>query len=97
MNTRYLVLATAGALFAAGAAAHDPSKHAKDKAAATAKPDCAAMKDMDYSKMDPKDPVMQALHKKCAAEGGHDSHSGPGATPAPASTPSGTKREHGDH
>lgn len=95
MTTRYLVLAIAGALFATSAAAHDPSKHAKDKAAANAKPDCTAMKDMDHSKADPKDPVMQALHKKCAAEGGHVKDSS--TAPAPATAPPTTKDKHGDH
>ena len=46
--------------------AHDPAQHAKEAAAATAKPNCAAMKDMDMSKMNMNDPVMQAMHAKCA-------------------------------
>jgi hypothetical protein len=41
--------------------AHDPKEHMKD----TEQPDCAAMKDMDHSKMDMNDPVMQAMMKKC--------------------------------
>ena len=46
--------------------AHDPAQHAKEAAAATAKPNCAAIKDMDMSKMNMNDPVMQAMHAKCA-------------------------------
>ncbi|MGC1508722.1 hypothetical protein, partial [Ketobacter sp.] len=43
------------------AQAHDPKEHMKD----AEKPDCSAMKDMDHSKMDMDDPVMQAMMKKC--------------------------------
>ena len=48
-------------LLALSAQAHDPKEHMKEAQA----PDCAAMKDMDHSKMDMKDPVMQAMMKKC--------------------------------
>lgn len=41
--------------------AHDPKEHMKD----AEQPNCAAMKDMDHSKMDMKDPVMQAMMKQC--------------------------------
>jgi len=44
--------------------AHDPAEHAKEAAAAKAKPNCTAMKSMDMSM---NDPVMQAMQKKCAA------------------------------
>ena len=47
-------------LLALSAQAHDPKEHMKEAQA----PDCAAMKDMDHSKMDMKDPVMQAMMKK---------------------------------
>lgn len=47
------------------ALAHDPAEHAKDAASANAAPDCAKMKDMDLSKMDMNDPVVQAMQKKC--------------------------------
>jgi hypothetical protein len=43
------------------AQAHDPSKHK----ATDQKPDCAAMNRMDHSKMDPNDPVMLAMMRKC--------------------------------
>lgn len=49
--------------------AHDPSQH-KEK---SEKPDCAAFEKMDHSKMDPNDPVMQAMMKKCQ-DTTHDHH-----------------------
>ncbi|MEQ8289038.1 MAG: hypothetical protein RIB78_04875 [Gammaproteobacteria bacterium] len=48
-------------LFAVTAQAHDPKEHMKD----AQKPDCATMKNMDESKMDKNDPVMQAMMQKC--------------------------------
>ena len=67
MKTRFAVLLTAAV--ALPAFAHDPSQHkpgdAKD-------PDCAQMDHMDMSKMDPKDPVMKAMHDKCMATMKHD-------------------------
>ncbi|WP_420466293.1 hypothetical protein [Panacagrimonas sp.] len=53
--------------------AHDPAEHAKEAAAKNAAPDCAAMKNMDHSKMDANDPVMKAMMAKC---GGADAHAG---------------------
>ncbi len=53
------LLVTLGMAF--GAQAHDPKEHMKD----AEKPDCKAMKDMDHSKMDMNDPVMQAMMKQC--------------------------------
>lgn len=55
-----LLVLTAFAI-AMGVQAHDPKEHMKD----AEKPDCSAMKDMDHSKMDMNDPVMQAMMKKC--------------------------------
>ncbi len=49
--------------------AHDPKLHKKEQASS---PDCAQMKDMDMSKMDPNDPVMKAMHDKCKNATGHD-------------------------
>ncbi len=46
---------------ASTAQAHEPEQHMKD----AEKPNCAAMKDMDHSKMDMNDPVMQAMMKQC--------------------------------
>jgi len=54
-----IALVVLGAAFSAQA--HDPKEHMKN----AEKPDCAAMKDMDHSKMDMKDPVVQAMMKKC--------------------------------
>jgi hypothetical protein len=51
-------------LLAFSACAHDPAEHMKEGQ----KPDCAAMKNMDHSKMDMKDPVMQAMMQKCMKE-----------------------------
>lgn len=63
------------------AQAHEPEKHMKE----AEKPDCAAIKNMDHSKMDMDDPVMQAMMQKCMNEihqgefgpdGSHDDHPG---------------------
>lgn len=54
-----IVLSTLG--IALSAQAHDPKEHMKD----AEKPDCAAMKNMDHSKMDMNDPVMQAMMQQC--------------------------------
>lgn len=100
MNRSIAVAAIACALslFATSAVAHDPKEHAKEKAAAEAKANCAAMKNMDMSKMNPNDPVAVAMHKKCAGteaqEPGHvDAHHHAAAPPvAPAK-----RDEHGEH
>jgi hypothetical protein len=42
--------------------AHDASKHQKKNAE---KPNCEAMQNMDPSKMDSNDPIMQAMMKQC--------------------------------
>ena len=65
--------------------AHDPAEHAKEAAAAKKGPDCAAMKDMDHSKMDPNDPVRQAMMAKCGKTADH-SGMDHGATGKPAGT-----------
>lgn len=62
----------AATLYALPSVAHDPKEHQ----AQSAKPDCAAMENMDASKMDMNDPVMIALSKKCMNKMGH---SGQGA------------------
>lgn len=41
--------------------AHDPKEHMKN----AENPNCAPMQNMDHSKMDMNDPVMQAMMKKC--------------------------------
>ena len=64
-----LVLAALGVTFSAQA--HDPKEHMKD----AENPNCAAMKDMDHSKMDMSDPVMQAMMKQCMKDMHHDDDS----------------------
>lgn len=61
----FLVLAALGVAFSAQA--HDPKEHMKDAET----PNCTAMKDMDHSKMDMNDPVMQAMMKKCMKDMHH--------------------------
>ena len=46
--------------------AHDPAEHAKEAAEAKAAAKCDSMQKIDMTKMDPKDPVMQAMMQKCA-------------------------------
>lgn len=99
MNNTVRITLAAG-LFALSqmAAAHDPAEHAKEATAAKAGPNCAAMKDMDHLKMDPNDPVMQAMMLKCAradkSHGGHDmKRVDISAKPAAAPKP----KQHGDH
>ncbi len=66
MNTKTLILSVAlpTLLFVLSAQAHDAKEHMKD----AKNPDCTAMKNMDHSKMDKDDPVMQAMMKKCMNE-----------------------------
>ncbi len=63
MKPQYLTyfVALPAILLALSAHAHEPREHMKEAQV----PDCAAMKDMDHSKMDMKDPVMQAMMQKC--------------------------------
>ncbi|PPE73471.1 hypothetical protein C3942_11710 [Solimonas fluminis] len=85
MNTSLRsALAAAAMLFAQGAWSHDPAEHAREAAAAKAGPDCASMKRMDLSEMDPNDPVTKALHERCRGHGKPD-----GAKPS--------STEHGGH
>lgn len=72
--------------------AHDPKEHAKEAAAAKAGPDCAAMKDMDHSKMDPNDPVMKAMMAKCGNAADHT-----GMDHGATDKPTGTAAEPHDH
>lgn len=66
-NTLRITLAAALLAITQGAFAHDPAEHAKEAEEAKKGADCAAMKDMDHSKMDMNDPVMKAMMTKCAA------------------------------
>ena len=54
------------------AVAHDPAEHAKEVQDKAAGPDCAAMQDMDHSKMDMEDPIMQAMMSQCEGHMDHD-------------------------
>ncbi len=54
-----VAIVTFGVAFSAQA--HDPKEHMKNNE----KPNCAALKEMDTSKMDNNDPVMQAMMKQC--------------------------------
>lgn len=56
-----LYLLSVSFFFIATAQAHDPSEHTTK----VEKPKCAAMKNMDHSKMDANDPIMMAMMKKC--------------------------------
>ena len=64
--------------------AHDPAEHANVAAAKNAAPDCAAMKEMDHSKMDANDPVMKAMMAKCGSADGRAGadHGKTGSAPA---------------
>jgi hypothetical protein len=48
-----------------GAWAHDPAEHARAAAEAKATAKCESIQKMDTSKMDPNDPVLQAMLLKC--------------------------------
>lgn len=79
-----LALALVGLSFALNVSAHDPKEHEKEAAAAQAKPDCAKLKTMDTSKMDPNDPVMKAMMAKCAKADAAGAAQGHGDGHAPA-------------
>jgi len=73
MKTKLLSFAIifSALIYGLSAQAHDPKEHMQD----AKKPDCAAMDNMDQSKMDMNDPVMQAMMKQCMQamhEGDHD-------------------------
>ncbi len=57
-------LAVSGLLLVFSAQAHEIEKHMKD----AENPNCAAMKNIDIAKMDPDDPVTQAIMQKCMNE-----------------------------
>ena len=62
MKRRYsAVLGIAALVATLSVQDHDPREHK----ATDQKPDCAAMNTMDHSKVDPNDPVMQAMMRKC--------------------------------
>lgn len=55
------LLSASALLLSISTFAHDPSEHTTE----SQKPDCSAMQNMDHSKMDMNDPVMQAMMQKC--------------------------------
>ena len=59
-------------IYGLSAQAHEPKEHMQD----AKKPDCAAMDNMDQSKMDMDDPVMQAMMKQCMNGMSHKQKSG---------------------
>lgn len=77
-----LTAATALLLTADAASALDPEARQQN----AQKPDCAAMKNMDMSKMDMNDPVMKAMHEKCMGPAPEHAHEH-GADPQPAQPP----------
>ena len=79
--------------FTLSAQAHDPKEHMNN----AEKPDCAAMENMDHSKMDMNDPVMQAMMKQCMGdmegmEGMSGSEAPQGAKPAQHGNESSTEQ-----
>lgn len=73
----YLLLSSA--FFMGSVQAHAPSEHMKK----AEKPKCEAMKDMDHSKMDMKDPIMMAMMKKCMSNASSDHKDGESAMKKP--------------
>ena len=66
MRSKFITLSIAISTlaFTLSAQAHDPKEHMNN----AEKPDCAAMENMDHSKMDMNDPVMQAMMKQCMGD-----------------------------
>ena len=73
----------AGVLFVTAYAAHSLAHDPKEHEAEPAKPDCTAMKDVDASEIDMKDPIAKAIYQKCQEamaeerddqKGGDDTH-----------------------
>ena len=81
--------------FTLSAQAHDPKEHMNN----AEKPDCAAMENMDHSKMDMNDPVMQAMMKQCMGdmEGMSGSEEPQGAKPAQHGNESSTEQTGHNH
>ena len=60
--------------FSAAVNAHSPEMHKKKNAE---KPNCEAMNNMDHSKMDMNDPVMQAMMTQCmGSKNNNEEHKG---------------------
>lgn len=96
-NTIRITLVATALVIVQNTYAHDPAEHAREAAEAKKGADCAAMKNMDMSKMSPNDPVMKAMMAKCAphADGHHEHAKHPDA---PATTAPAMKSDvHGSH
>ncbi|MFT6386990.1 MAG: hypothetical protein ACJAUP_000360 [Cellvibrionaceae bacterium] len=71
LNKLSVALVAATLIFTATAVnAHSPEMHKKENAE---KPNCEAIQNMDHSKMDVNDPIMQAMMTQCM---GGDNHGG---------------------
>ena len=100
MRSTYISLSIAISTlaFTLSAQAHDPKEHMNN----AEKPDCAAMENMDHSKMDMNDPVMQAMMKQCMGdmegmEGMSGSEAPQGAKPAQHGNESSTEQTGHNH
>ena len=100
MRSKFLTLSIAISTlaFTLSAQAHDPKEHMNN----AEKPDCAAMENMDHSKMDMNDPVMQAMMKQCMGdmegmEGMSGSEAPQGAKPAQHGNESSTEQTGHNH
>lgn len=84
---------TPALLIAINSWAHDPSEHMKNGE----KADCSAMNDMDHSKTDMNDPVMQAMMQKCMHQSLEDGNDNPDAERREKTPPStdANSNEHG--
>tara|TARA_R110000823_G_scaffold41495_20_gene109393 strand:+ start:340 stop:636 length:297 start_codon:yes stop_codon:yes gene_type:complete len=73
MKTKHFtpIIALAALSVAFSVQAHDPKEHMKD----AENPNCAAIKNMDHSKMDMNDPVMQAMMQQCMKDMHKDNQS----------------------
>ena len=100
MRSKFITMSIAISMlaFTLSAQAHDPKEHMKN----AEKPDCAAMENMDHSKMDMNDPVMQAMMKQCMGdmegmEGMSGSEAPQGAKPAQHGNESSTEQTGHNH
>ena len=94
MRSKFLTLSIAISTlaFTLSAQAHDPKEHMNN----------AAMENMDHSKMDMNDPVMQAMMKQCMGdmegmEGMSGSEAPQGAKPAQHGNESSTEQTGHNH
>jgi len=103
MNTNKVLslMAIPTMVLAFSAQAHEPAEHNKNAEG----PDCGAMAKMDHAAMDMKDPVMQAMMKKCITDmhgsDGHDekpsNQHGEGATEQEGEASQDHGQNHDDH